>query len=366
MVVLVGGGLGCEQDLDVRERTFYCQDDGDCLDGFVCRPFSGEAKGCVQATGDAGPTDVSDVTLQDAGDVTPQDTGDVTPQDAGDASDARDGDASDTRSDTSGDCPTARFEASVNNLLVDSSDDVSVTTSVLSTVEFDASGSSSPNGGIVEYEWTVVARPQGSTSRLNNVLEQTNELFIDVYGTYEIALEVVDSTSVASCEPASVTITAAPTDDVAIQLIWTTASDPDPTDALGADLDLHYLHPSGRWNEGPWDIFWNNKTADWGTANDPSDDPNLLIDDSDGAGPEHLVHSDLESGLTYSIGVHYYNDHDYGPSYAAVHIYTRGNLSQSYTDKYMVEQQFWDVGRIEAGSLQVTPIDQIYEEIPSQ
>ncbi|MBA2660764.1 MAG: hypothetical protein H0U74_00590 [Bradymonadaceae bacterium] len=49
------------------------------------------------------------------------------------------------------------------------------------------------------------------------------------------------------------TIHAVSDDDIYIQLIWATPDVPEPTQGLGTDVDLHYLHPLGRWNRAPYD-----------------------------------------------------------------------------------------------------------------
>ncbi|MFP4598444.1 MAG: choice-of-anchor D domain-containing protein [Persicimonas sp.] len=233
----------------------------------------------------------------------------------------------------------------------------------LNTVEFDGSDSNDPDGSIDRYEWTILSRPNGSTQRLTPDSSVENpRLFLDLAGVYEVELKVYDDEGAASCgDPAVITIIAEPDDDVHVQLVWDTPSDPDQTDDHGTDLDLHYVHPNGRWNESPWDIFWRNRTADW---DDNGSGPSLDIDDTNGAGPENINHSGLDN-LTYRTGVYYYSDSGLGASYATARVYVRGQLELEIKNKYMPGTgSFWDVATIQWPSGDVVPISRMYQGFP--
>jgi hypothetical protein len=237
----------------------------------------------------------------------------------------------------------------------------------LNTIQFDGSDSTDPDGSIARYEWTILTRPQGSSQRLtpdNNV--EKPRLFLDLAGVYEVELKVYDNENSVSCgDPAIITIIAEPDDDIHVQLVWDTPSDPDQENDFGTDLDLHYLHPNGRWDVSPWDIFWRNPTADWGRQGDPSDDPSLDIDDTAGLGPENINHSDPEN-LQYRTGVYYYNDNGFGASYATLRVYIRGQLEVELANKYMAGTgTFWDAATIAWPSGNVTnQPDRIYQGFP--
>lgn len=260
-------------------------------------------------------------------------------------------------------CPRADAKAWIQGT---NREQENIQTIPLNTIQFDGSASTDQDGSIDRYEWTVLSRPQGSTQRLlpNNGVAQPR-LFLDLAGTYEVELKVYDDQGAASCgDPAVITIVAVPEDDVHVQLVWDTPSDPDQTDAFGTDLDLHYLHPNGRWDDPPWDIFWRNPTADWGTTGNSADDPRLDIDDTDGAGPENVNHSGLEN-LDYRTGVYYYSDNTLGASYATMRIYVRGVLEMEVENKYMPRTgSFWDVGLVSWPSGNVTPVSRMYQGFP--
>lgn len=235
----------------------------------------------------------------------------------------------------------------------------------LDTIEFDGTESTDPGDGSIErYEWSIIDRPADSTARLtpSSNVEQP-ELFLDLAGEYTVELVAYDDEGAQSCgDRALVEITAIPDEDIHVQLVWDTPSDPDETDDDGTDLDLHYMHPEATsWNQAPFDIFWNNKEADW----DEDGTPSLDIDDTDGAGPENINH-DNPGTHGYTVGVYYYQDNGFGPSYATVRIYVRGQLAQEYKNKYMEDTyDFWKVGVVDWPSGNVYKRDEMFEDFPN-
>jgi len=262
-------------------------------------------------------------------------------------------------------CPDAIAEASVkgNDRQTDQ-----IETLPLETIKFDGSGSNDKDGEVSRYEWSIIDRPQDSTARLTpSANVEKPELFLDLAGEYKVELVVYDDEDAGSCgKRAIVEITAIPQNDIHVQLVWDTPADPNQTDTNGADLDLHYLNPKGQWNESPYDIFWHNKTGDWGQENYRKDNPSLDIDDTDGAGPENVNHNNPNTGLTYSVGVYYYDDNGFGPSYATVRLYIDGSLEREYKNKYMSGTfDFWKVGLIEWPSKNIYKRDEKFQGFPN-
>lgn len=266
---------------------------------------------------------------------------------------------------TSNECPNAIAKASISGS--SGSPSTQLTTTPLETVQLDGSESTDSDGRVTRYAWTILDRPNDSTARLtpNSSVEKPT-LFLDLAGTYILELVVYDDDGIRSCgRRGFVEITVEPSEEIHVQLVWTTPADGDPTDDNGSDLDLHYLNSRGTWNKAPWDIFWDNKTADWGNRNDTSDDPVLDVDDTTGAGPETVNHANPATGKTYTVGVHYYDDHGFGPAYATVRIYVDGRLEQELEDKYLSgTSTFWKVALIEWPSQNVYKRDQIIQGIP--
>ena len=273
-------------------------------------------------------------------------------------------------------CPTAVASAGIarGGQLREPGDDGTVDIDTLpgETIRLDGTRSSDQGIGSVErYEWSIIDRPADSMARLMPTADVADpELFVDLAGEYTVELVVYDDEDVRSCgQRALVNVRAVPDDDIHVQLVWDTPTDPDETDTNGTDLNLHYLN-SGEatsWNEAPWDIFWYNKTADWGVQNDPSDDPALDIDDTDGAGPEVVEHNNPNpDGGPYKVGVHYYDDNGFGPSYATVRIFVRGELAKEYKNEFMKETfDFWTVGIIEWPGGKIFKRDEMSDGFPT-
>jgi hypothetical protein len=284
---------------------------------------------------------------------------------------------------TDNQCPEAVARASVGG----SRPSTEITTLPLKTVQLSAEDSRDPDGSIQRYEWSIIQKPESSTTRLTpSNKAKKPELYLDLQSTYKIELKVFDNQAQASCGKREViTIKAISDDNIHVQLIWDTPADPDQTNRCGADLDLHYLHPRGEWTDPRWDIYYKNKTANWGEPGN-KDDPTLDIDDVDGAGPENVNHSPTSDGQTYRVGVYYFRaeapnsgfgrfvdssrcpanepDH-YGASYATVRVYINGQLEFEKKNKYMPDTgSFWDVAAIQWPSGNITSINNMHDGYP--
>jgi len=146
---------------------------------------------------------------------------------------------------------------------------------------------------------------------------------------------------------------------IAVHLTWQTPGDPVETDYDGTDLDLHFLNPNGEWFDLPWDCFWQNRHPNWGDPVSILDDPSLTIDDTNGLGPEVISLENPEPGMVYKIGVHYFTDHGYGPSYAAVKVYFDGSLAFEESGRLLNEREFWEVAAVDWDAGSVTPIGNV-------
>ena len=221
----------------------------------------------------------------------------------------------------------------------------------------------SPNGVIQKWEWRVT-QPVGSQSVFIPTYTFPNPTFeANVAGAYVFELDVFDGTGMRSCIPARHEVLVIPDEAIHIELLWHTPSDPDETDTgpgAGSDLDLHFLHP---WAAGPdldgdgapdgwfdnlFDCFWFNPHPNWGSY-DPAinDDPSLDRDDTDGAGPENINLDIPEEGVNYRVGVHHWNDHGYGPSYATLRVYIYAFLVFEQAGVMLLDLDMWEVCTVE-------------------
>ena len=219
-----------------------------------------------------------------------------------------------------------------------------------------------PGGGTIQkYKWTV-KQPAGSAQALApNDAAANPTLQANTAGEFVFCLDVWDGNDMKSCTPACVTVEVLPTDAIHVELLWDTPADPDQADTNGADMDLHFAHPlaSGPdldcdgqgdpWFSNPWDTFWFNNNPSWGNGSAGSS-PILALDDVDGAGPENLNLEKPEGSVDapdlYSVGVHYWNDHGFGTSFATVNLYLQGGLAMQIAKVQMDPLDMWFVGKI--------------------
>jgi len=234
-----------------------------------------------------------------------------------------------------------------------------------------------PAGEIASWKWTV-NQPTGSQSAFVPSDTFPNPTFeANTAGTYEFMLEVWDQAQVKSCTPWVQEVAVLPDEAIHVELLWATPNDPDETDEgpeAGSDVDLHFVHDqyaksgpdldgdgqNDPWFDQPFDCFWFNAHPNWGSF-DPSidDDPGLDRDDTDGAGPENMNLNIPENGATYRVGVHYWSDHEYGPSYSTVRIYIWGVLVFEVKDVKMVNHDMWNVATIDWPSAKVSLVQTV-------
>ena len=240
------------------------------------------------------------------------------------------------------------------------------------------------NADIAKWKWEA-EQPQGSQSVFVPSMNYPNPTFeANVQGLYTFYLTVYDQSNAPSCFPATHEVAVITDEAIHIELLWHTPEDPDETDTgpeAGSDLDLHFLHPwaagpdldgDGKpdgWFDIPFDCFWFNGHPNWGSY-DPAvgDDPGLDRDDTDGAGPEN-VNIDIPENVTYRIGVHYWDDHGYGASFATIRVYIYAQLVFEMSDVMLVDSDMWEVATVEWPLGKVTPVTEpggpVFKIIPS-
>jgi len=221
---------------------------------------------------------------------------------------------------------------------------------------------------IKKWQWEV-DRPEGSTSQfIPSYSHPTPSFEVDLAGAYAFYLVVYDENDTPSCFPAEYEVIVIPDEAIRIELFWHTPGDPDEADsgpAAGADLDLHLLHPLAEgpdidndgepngWFDAPWDCFWFNPNPDWGPPG-PEGNPGCPEKNYD-YGPESTTFLPGEE-LTYRVGVHDWDDHGYGPSYATVRVYLYGTLAFEFADVKLQKLLTWEVCEIEWPSGKIKPI----------
>ena len=263
-----------------------------------------------------------------------------------------------------GECPVARAGARLGDEgpLVPS-----LTIEGRGTVELDGSGSFDPDNpddpdAIALYGWSIIDSPQTSTARpLPSDSVVSPQLTLDVPGRYTIELVVTDSEGQPSCEAAQVVVVVRPEGGLSVTLTWETPEDPIPGDDRSGDLDLHLMHPEGRWDTSPWDCHWQNPSPNWGASDRSEDDPRLNRD-ALARGPE-IIALDEPEMLTYTVGVHYGRDNGFGPSLATLEVHLGGVLVFTM-DKVLTDPQFWEVVEVDWRAFEVEEIDEVFPDVP--
>ena len=253
---------------------------------------------------------------------------------------------------SSEECPTALFTIAEGETVVPQT-----------LLHLDGTLSLDPAGGLIDkYKWEV-DQPKGSVELFKPSPGAPQVLFQpNVAGTYVFRLRVYNQLGKESCFAAEKTVTVLPDEAIHVELLWNTPGDKDQSDEgpeAGSDMDLHFAHAyasgldfdgdgaADPWFDPKYDAFWFNKGPEWGSY-DPNvdDNPSLDRDDTDGAGPENLNLTLPEDGLTYHVGVHYFDDHGKGASQADVRIYIYGQLKFQQKSKDLVHKDMWNVATI--------------------
>lgn len=254
-------------------------------------------------------------------------------------------------------CPQAKIE-------IDEGEEVIPQT----TLHFDGTSSVAPGGGVIKgYKWSVQQQPEGSAQTfLPSTTFPTPTFTPNVAGEYIFCLVVTDGTDQKSCVESCLTVLVLPSDSLHVELLWNTPADKNETDsgpAMGSDVDLHFAHQDATgpdldcdgtgdpWFSNPFDTFWLNPAPNWGSmSGGVPDDPTLDLDDTDGAGPENLNLAQpagtQAEPMTYPIGVHYWNDHGFGTSFATLRIYVFGTQVVEFQQVELHPLDMWYVGKL--------------------
>jgi hypothetical protein len=204
-----------------------------------------------------------------------------------------------------------------------------------------------PNGlEIVDYDWTLVSLPSGSTATMP-FGESTRTPFVpDMAGNYVGELVVINEDGIES-EPCGVTLEAEPGEALWVEMFW---------ESPGDDMDLHLLAPGGTLRTAT-DCYYGNcaySSLDWGVSGSSLDDPSLDLDDISGSGPENINIEEPEEE-TYTIVVHDYPGSMFEPgNMVTINVYLDGSLA--WTDARLIsgEDTYTYFAEIDAAAGTVT------------
>ena len=229
----------------------------------------------------------------------------------------------------------------------------------LDTALFDGTSSYDPdNSGpnaIAEYRWSMRTVPPGSSTTAQNAGVGQGQVFVDVAGTYEVQLVVVDQDGLES-QPATYQFEGIPFEDIHVELAW---------DIDISDVDVHLINESqnGQFFQAPFDCYYANMSPDWGPAGSYGN-PTLDLDDVNGYGPENINIVSPEDGVNYMVVIHYYSDDGVGGTNATVRIYISGELKYERVQNLNQTGRTWEVARISWPNGTIQPIDNVYDYTP--
>lgn len=198
---------------------------------------------------------------------------------------------------------------------------------ITGSATWDGSESYDPNGlEIVDYDWTLVALPSGSTSSMPPGESIRTPFVPDMAGNYVAELVVVNEDGIES-EPCGTTLQAEPGEALWVEMFW---------ESSGDDMDLHLLAPGGTLRTET-DCYYANcaySTLDWGVSGSTLDDPALDLDDISGTGPENINIEEPEDAV-YTVVVHDYPGSSFSPgNMVTINIYLDGALE--WTDSRLI------------------------------
>lgn len=245
--------------------------------------------------------------------------------------------------------------------IADAGDDLTV--EPWSRATLSGAGSTDPDGADenLQYRWTLVSKPGGSTAELERSRSVEPSFWADLTGQYELELVVIDALGLES-EVDRVVVEALPTNAIRIELTW---------DHPDSDVDLHLIRQGGRFCECVEDVHYREcgVAPDW-FPDAPGANPRLDIDDRDGFGPEN-INLDGEGPErfipdgTYTIAVHYFDDvSDVSTwptpqSTATVRVFVFGLLAAEFVRTLENEGDLWTAAEIRWADQEVVGIDTI-------
>jgi hypothetical protein len=231
-------------------------------------------------------------------------------------------------------------------------------------LSMNASGSIAPDGEVSFISWAVTSPPGAAAGIFDPGPEAMAVTYpVSDLGEYIFSLKVfdeVDGQVVPGCGTATWSVTVKDAIPLIVELTWDTPGDTDQTDTgtgAGADLDLHVHDGLGSgpdydadgepdtWFDFVHDLYWVDPSPNWGSPS-PDDDPWLVLEDPDGAGPERMEYHAPILATSLTVGAHVWSDYGFGSSVATVRIFHFEELVHTITDVVVASGDLWEAGAV--------------------
>jgi hypothetical protein len=217
-----------------------------------------------------------------------------------------------------------------------------------------------------QIDWSLTSKPDASKASLETSDSSSATFYADVAGLYQV--ELTRQSSSGDCQATTtIPVRVVPaSDSIYAELTWT-----NQVSSCTSNLDLHYVHPNGNWNEPPLDIFEDNPTSDFGESGS-DDDPQLEVGSPlSETGLERLNHPNPDPQGPYRIGVYYRSiepTESNAPcstqdvtADARIRIYMQGKLIHEGMRSLSGPDEFWEIGRVQWS---VDRVDEIRDGFP--
>jgi hypothetical protein len=212
---------------------------------------------------------------------------------------------------------------------------------------------------VTRRAWTVTSAPLGSEAQPIPANAAKTTFTPLLAGDYDLTYLIEDTAGrTASCETR---VTAIAEDALRIELVWNV----DSSTALDlTDLDVHLLDSqAATWNDPTGDCYFKTCLPPglrWGDPISTDDDARLDRDDTNGRGPENLNIRRPSSGVTYRLGVNYYQTKTAISANARVTVFCYGTNQAAFGPQELQLSQLWKVADISfdqaSQTCKVTPL----------
>ncbi|MEL6178145.1 MAG: hypothetical protein AAFS10_04285 [Myxococcota bacterium] len=219
----------------------------------------------------------------------------------------------------------------------------------------------------------LIESPRGSRATIAHPEEGNSavgELQVDLIGRYAVRLLAEDALGQPGCSVHDVTIDVRSDTEVHLEMFWETPGGLDSTnhgEEVGSNLDLHVVRekrlndrPPQDWSIDPANCSVFNPNPDWGEPRVTEDDCRVLRAARDHGGPEIIVLGGTDDRY-YDIKITNADERGFGPSFATLYVYIRGERRISMGSPGLEAGATWEALRLHPYLDELQIIDKLVE-----